>query len=325
MEPATDESFQFTVAEHEAGQRLDRYLATRQLRHSRSQVKRYLDAGYCSVNGSPARPAQKLKQGDLVCFQPPPPEPDHVEPEAIDIAVLYEDHELVVIDKAAGMVVHPGAGHRHGTLVAALLNHCTELSGVGGRLRPGIVHRIDRLTSGVMVATKTDVAHQSLSAQFKSHTIDRCYQAVVAGQPPEQGTFETLHGRHPTDRKRFSSKVKQGRRAVTHYRTLRRLDGATLVEARLETGRTHQVRVHFADAGYPLLGDPIYGRPPRSPRARAAASGIDRQALHAASLAFSHPTTGERLSFSSPLPNDMRSLINALLLPDNGDNDPASL
>jgi 23S rRNA pseudouridine1911/1915/1917 synthase len=279
---------------------------------SRSQVKRLLDQGHCTVNDQVCRPAKRLKANDRVIITVPPPEPDQALPEAIDLAVLYEDEQVIVVDKPPGMVVHPASGHRRGTLVNALLSHCSGLSGIGGKLRPGIVHRLDKLTSGVMVASKTDEAHISLAEQFARHDVERRYLTVVAGKLAGSGTFDTRHGRHPKDRKRFSGRVERGRRAVTHYRVLAFLRGASLVEATLETGRTHQVRVHFAEAGHAVLGDPIYGRPPRDRVARDRANELGRQALHARVLGFIHPKTGQPLRFASPPPPDMQRLIAAL-------------
>jgi 23S rRNA pseudouridine1911/1915/1917 synthase len=209
------------------------------------------------------------------------------------------------------MVVHPAPGHARGTLVGALLAHCDQLSGVGGQLRPGIVHRLDKLTSGVMVASKSDAAHEGLAQQFRRHSIERAYLALVAGRPaPASGAFHTLHARHPRDRKRFTTRCTRGRAAVTHYRVLRPLPGASLVEARLETGRTHQVRVHFAEHGHKVLGDPVYGRlPAQSPLLRRAGQMLGRQALHAHVLGFDHPLTGRALRFVSPLPPDIRAVI----------------
>jgi len=294
----------------EAGTRLDQYLAARSLPVSRSQLKRHIDAGRCRVNGEVARPAKKLHAADQIELELPPPEPDEALPEEIPLAVLFEDAALIVIDKPPGLVVHPAAGHRGGTLVNALLGHCQDLSGVGGKLRAGIVHRLDSLTSGVLVASKTDQAHLALAAQFAVHSVERRYLAVVAGRlPAPSGTFDTLHGRHPTDRKRFTSRCERGRRAVTHWRVLEELRGATLVEARLETGRTHQVRVHFAESGHGLLGDPVYGKPPADPVAREAGKRLGRQALHAQVLAFDHPLTGERLRFATPPPPDLQALL----------------
>jgi 23S rRNA pseudouridine1911/1915/1917 synthase len=308
-------AYQFVVSDDEAGQRLDRYLVSRKLPRSRSQLKRQIDGGYCLVAGVAAKPARKLRSGETVFFFPPAPDPATVEAEAIELSILYEDDQLVVVDKPAGMVVHPAPGHRRGTLVGALLGHCDSLSGVGGVLRPGIVHRLDKLTSGVMVASKTDRAHEGLAEQFRRHSIERRYLALVEGQLVRgSGRFETLHGRHPTDRKRFTSRVDRGKSAVTSYQVVRRLRGASLVEATLDTGRTHQVRVHFADGGHPLLGDPQYGRVPGEPLLRRVARELGRQALHARVLAFGHPGTGQRLRFVAPVPPDMQRAIAALQL-----------
>lgn len=301
------------VSDEETGARLDSYLAARSLPLSRSQLKRHIDQGRCQVNGQPARPAKHLRTGDLVTLQVPPPEPDEAQPEEIPLVVLFEDEHLIVIDKPPGMVVHPAAGHRQGTLVNALLAHCEVLSGVGGVQRPGIVHRLDKLTSGVLVASKSDEGHLGLARQFSRHTVERRYLAVVSGQlKHESGTFDTFHGRHPRDRKRFTSRGPEGRRAITHYRVLQRLTGACLVEARLLTGRTHQVRVHFAEAGHPVLGDPVYGRPPSDPLAREQGRRLGRQALHAQVLGFDHPLTGQRLRFVTPPPPDMLAVMAAL-------------
>lgn len=308
-------SHSFTVADQDAGQRLDRYLAARDLPHSRSQLKKYIDAGCCRVNASPGWPALKLRSGDVVSLVPPPAEPADVEPEAIALDVLYEDEALIVVEKPSGMVVHPAPGHVRGTLVGALLAHCEHLSGVGGVLRPGIVHRLDKLTSGVMVASKTDAAHEGLAEQFREHTIERAYLAIVRGDlRAEEGVFRTLHSRHPTDRKRFTTRGQRGRVAVTHFRVLERLHASALVEARLETGRTHQVRVHFAEHGHGLLGDPVYGGSPRDPLLLAMSRELGRQALHAHILGFQHPLTGERLRFVSPLPADLRGVLDRLRL-----------
>ena len=295
-------SYRYVVSAEDAGQRLDRYLASRSLPHTRSQLKQFIDGGSCLVNGQPGRPSNKVRAGDEVVLTPPAPEPSTAVAEQIPLCVLYEDEHLIVVDKAAGMVVHPAPGHSGGTLVNALLGR-GALSDAVDALRPGIVHRLDRDTSGVMVATKTDVAQVHLARQFADHSIQRRYLVVVIGRvSPGRGTQDTLHGRHPHHRKRFSSRVHRGRRAVTHWRVLARLAGATLVEARLETGRTHQVRVHFADMGHPVLGDQTYARPPSHELAREQARALGRQALHAWHLGFEHPVTGERLEFFTPPP-----------------------
>lgn len=305
-------SYEFVVSAEDADQRLDHFLTLRQLPHTRSRLKQFIDGGGCEVNGQPARPSSKVRAGDVVVLTPPPPEPSAAIPEQIPLCVLYEDEHLIVVDKPSGMVVHPAPGHSRGTLVNALLGHCA-LSDAGDALRPGIVHRLDRDTSGVMVATKTDEAQAGLSRQFADHTIERRYLVVVSGRlSPRSGTMDTLHGRHPHHRKRFSTRVKRGRRAVTHWRVLATLSGATLVEARLETGRTHQVRVHFADAGFPVLGDQTYARAPSHEGAREQARALGRQALHARRLGFMHPVTGQKICFETPPPPDMAAMIEAL-------------
>jgi 23S rRNA pseudouridine1911/1915/1917 synthase len=248
-----------------------------------------------------------VRAGDAIHVRVPPPEPLELAPEPIELAIVFEDADLIVIDKPAGLVVHPAPGHASGTLVNALLYHCKDLSGIGGVARPGIVHRLDKDTSGVMVATKTDRAHAGLAAAFAAKgegAIERSYLAITTPAPPQQsGTLRTLHGRHPVDRKRFSSKVATGKSAVTHYEVIEPLQGSALVRFTLETGRTHQIRVHAADHGFPLLGDAVYGK--RSPL-------IARQALHAQLLAFDHPVTGERMRFESPLPADFAAALAAL-------------
>lgn len=305
---------EFEITAGDAGQRLDHFLVSQALPFTRSQLKKLIDEGHCTVSGRVGRPAQKLRAAEQVCLAPPPVRPfDRVAAEAIPLKVLYEDDDLIVVDKAAGMVVHPAPGHQEGTLVGALLGHCKTLSGVGGEERPGIVHRLDRLTSGVLVASKTDRAHEGLARQFRQHSIERRYRAIVCGElRPPRGLFDTLHGRHPVDRKRYSSRVTRGRRAVTHYETLEPLFGATLVEARLETGRTHQVRVHFADHGNPLLGDPVYGGRQRVPGLQEVARALGRQALHAYLLAFEHPRSGERIQCTASLPTDMLIAVEGL-------------
>lgn len=267
-----------------------------------------------TVNGEPAKPSRKLRAGDVVGFSPAPPAPVALVPEAIPLRIVYDDPYLVVVDKPAGMVVHPAAGHASGTLVHALLHHVPDLSGIGGELRPGIVHRLDKDTSGLLVIAKDDATHAALTALFKKKDLDRLYHAVVSPAPrSDSGTFDTLYGRHPRDRKRFTSRVDTGKRAVTHWRVLERFRlPAALVECRLETGRTHQIRVHMAEHGTPVLGDPVYARKPAHPALRELAARLGRQALHASLLGFVHPRTGERLRFESPLPPDLEALLTAL-------------
>jgi 23S rRNA pseudouridine1911/1915/1917 synthase len=302
-------SFVHVVGSEFAGQRLDVVLARLEPTLSRAQVQRLIEQGEITVAGGVAKPAHKLRAGELIEGRVPEPVPACLEPQAIPLAILYEDADLVVIDKPAGMVVHPAAGHAHGTLVNALLHHCRDLSGVGGELRPGIVHRLDKDTSGVLVAAKHDRAHRALSVQWKQHSIDREYLAFVRGSPrAETGTVDAPIGRHPTDRKRMSTRARVGRSAVTHWRVEERLRDATLLRVRLETGRTHQIRVHMASIALPLLGDRVYG----GGRALQPALAIARQALHATVLGFAHPTTGERVRFESPLPGDLLDLLEAL-------------
>jgi 23S rRNA pseudouridine1911/1915/1917 synthase len=248
-----------------------------------------------------------------VVWTPPPVERTEIAAQEIPLSVVHEDRWLVVIDKPAGLVVHPAPGHEDGTLVNALLAHCQDLRGIGGELRPGIVHRIDKDTSGLLVIAKDDQTMKSLGAAFKAHDIERLYDALVVGRPVGPGgRIDTLHGRDPRDRKKFTIRVKQGRRAVTNWQVAERFDGAARIEARLETGRTHQVRVHLAAMSCPLLADRTYGRPPRDPDLRAIAEQLGRQALHARTLGFVHPATGEKLSFTAPPPPDFQRALEAL-------------
>ena len=260
-------------------------------------------AGDVLVNGEARKAGYRLQSGDDVEVTLRPPRTARAEPQDIPLEVLFEDAHLIVVDKPAGLVVHPAPGHPDGTLVNALLHNCGDLAGVGGELRPGIVHRLDKDTSGVMVATKDDATHEELAELFALKDLTREYLAVVAPPPrPPAGTIETLYGRHPRDRKKFSSKVTRGKRAVTHYCVERALaGGAALVRCTLETGRTHQIRVHLADRGSPVVGDPVYGR------RRCVA--IARQALHAAVLGFVHPITGAALRFETAPPDDFRQLL----------------
>jgi 23S rRNA pseudouridine1911/1915/1917 synthase len=304
----------FAVEPADAGSRLDQFLAAKDLPFSRSQLKRRIDEGEVLVNGEPAKPARKLRAGDVVTFRPPPAAKAELVAEDIPLRVLYEDAHLIVIDKPAGLVVHPAAGHTSGTLVNALLHHCTDLAGIGGELRPGIVHRLDRDTSGVMVATKDDPTHVALQALWRKRDLLRLYHAIVSPPPPRgQGTVKTLYGRHPIHRKRFTSKVASGKPAVTHWRVVERFgDRAALVECRLETGRTHQIRVHMAESGWPVLGDRTYGRKPKDPRVRAIGDELGRQALHASVLVFRHPATGDTIDCRSELPDDIRAAVEKL-------------
>jgi 23S rRNA pseudouridine1911/1915/1917 synthase len=306
---------EFTVDLERAGERIDALIAAIVPALSRAQVQRLIEGARVRIHGAAvAKPGQRVRAGDAVEVDVPPPEPLELVAEDLPLAVLYEDADLIAIDKPAGLVVHPAAGHPRGTLVNALLFHCRDLSGIGGALRPGIVHRLDKDTSGAMVVAKTDRAHAALGAAFAAKSrgepggIVREYLGVGAPPPPAAaGTLRTLYGRHPTDRKRFSSRVATGKPAVTHWTVIEPLAGAALVRFRLETGRTHQIRVHAADHGWPLLGDPLYGRTPRPLAAIAAALG--RQALHAARLELDHPVTGARLRLEAPLPADLAAAL----------------
>ncbi len=314
-----DDDEVFTLVAEKDG-RLDAVIAGAIAELSRAQVQKLIEDGRVTHAGAVAtKSGAKVRQGDAIEVSIPAPEPLEVVPEDIPLAILHEDADLIVIDKPAGLVVHPAAGHASGTLVNALLFHCKDLSGIGGVLRPGIVHRLDKDTSGVMVATKSDRAHAALTAAFAAKsrgepgTLERTYLAITSPAPPmKAGTLRTLHGRHPVDRKRFSSKVTSGKPAVTHYEVVEKLHDAALVRFRLETGRTHQIRVHAADHGWPLVGDPVYGHKPRDARLAEVARALGRQALHAATLAFDHPVTGERLSFTAPLPADFQAALAAL-------------
>lgn len=295
----------------EAGERLDRVLAARALGFSRAVLQRWMEEGRVTLDQKPIAPKDKARAGTVVRIEPGPPPVSDALPEAIPLDVLYEDDYLIVLHKPAGLVVHPAAGHQSGTLVNALLHH-TEVERGDDPRRPGVVHRLDKDTSGVMVVARTDAAREGLTAQFSRHDIEREYQALCLGVPPPAQTFDTLIGRHPSDRKRFSSKVKAGKRAVTHLRLERALVGAALVRCRLETGRTHQIRVHMADHGFPLLGDPVYGRTPRDARLKLAHEQLGRQALHARVLGFVHPISGDRLRFEIEPPDDFARALCAL-------------
>ena len=306
------------VPREHAYERLDRFLVAQGLTYSRSQIKRCTDEDRIQVNGTPRKAGWKIKFGDEVVFDPPDPEPAGLLPEDLPLDVVHEDRDLIVLSKQPGMVVHPSPGHRSGTLVNALLHHCGDLVGVGGVLRPGIVHRLDKDTSGLMVCSKNDLTHRALALQFKEHTIERRYVAIVRGRPArDEGTFRTLHGRNPKNRFKFTSRVQEGKHAVTRYRVLERFEGPgfAVVEARLETGRTHQVRVHFSENNMPILADQLYGRTRAAglPEAlKQAVEALGRQALHAAVLGFLHPGTDEPIRFETPPPEDMQAVLRVL-------------
>ncbi|APE27133.1 RluA family pseudouridine synthase [Aurantiacibacter gangjinensis] len=285
---------------------------------SRERIKALIAEGKVEIDGTPATsPSAKVAEGAAFAIHLPPPADPQASPQDIPIDVVFEDEHLIVVDKPAGMVVHPAAGNPDGTLVNALLHHCQgQLSGIGGVARPGIVHRIDKDTSGLLVVAKSDAAHEGLARQFADHSLERAYLAVCGGHPnPPAGTVDARLGRSDRDRKKMAvlqADSSRGKHAVTHYKTLERLDHGALVECRLETGRTHQVRVHLASIGHALIGDPVYGRTPSALKPIVGALDFRRQALHAARLGFIHPLTGNALSFASELPCDMRELIDEM-------------
>ena len=305
------------IAEAADGWRLDRALADAVPALSRERLKVLIASGQVTGPDGLARdPSRKTPAGALFSVTVPEPEPAHNEAQDIALNVVFEDEYLIVIDKPAGLVVHPAAGNLDGTLVNALLHHCAgQLSGIGGVARPGIVHRIDKDTSGLLVAAKTDRAHVGLAAQFKAHSIDRRYQAIVSGRVlASEGTVDAPLARSPQNRKKIAIvKGNGGKRAVTHWRKLRQLREAALLECKLETGRTHQVRVHMASIGHPLLGDPVYGSS-RAHRSLLATLNFHRQALHAAHLGFIHPVKSNALAFDSEMPSDMQELLTKLFV-----------
>ena len=299
--------------------RLDRFLDESLSELTRSQIKRLIDEGAVTLDGVTSKAGTKLRGGEKICVVLPDPVASSAQAEAIPLSVIYEDSALIVVNKPAHFVVHPAPGHPSGTLVNALLHHCKDLSGVGGELRPGIVHRLDKDTSGVMVATKDDHTHQHLAKQFKAHTIQRRYRALVHGiMPGTKGSIDQPIGRHPVHRKKMSGAARVNRHAVTHWRVLRYYeeDRLTLVDLLLETGRTHQIRVHLAEANYPVVGDPLYGNTSRAKAIndvalRQKVSQLDRQFLHAWQLGFDHPE-GTSMLFQAALPSELQNLLDYL-------------
>jgi len=288
---------EFLVSENEAKLRLDHFLAERLPEYSRSRLQQLIRSGFVRLNGGASRPRQIVRAGDKIDLIEPPPEKVDIRPEAIPLDVLFEDDDLIVINKPAGMTVHPGAGQREHTLVNALLSHCTTLSGIGGKERPGIVHRLDKETSGCLVVAKNDMAHRELSKQFAARKVEKIYLALVAGKLRKPaGVIDEKIGRHPVDRKRMQVSSHRGRTARTEYRVIRSSDAASLIECRLHSGRTHQIRVHLHHLGYPVLGDRVY-----APRF---AKNFPRQMLHAWKLGFRHPRTSQWQTFEASLPED---------------------
>jgi 23S rRNA pseudouridine1911/1915/1917 synthase len=311
-------AIEIAIAAEQAGERLDRVIAAARPEFSRSRVKALIEQGHLGLAGAKIDdPSMRVKPGQVFTLSVPEAAPAAPLGQEIALDIVYEDDDLIVIDKPAGMVVHPAPGNPDSTLVNALIAHCGDsLSGIGGEKRPGIVHRIDKDTSGLIVAAKNDAAHRTLSEAFAIHDIERAYLCLVWGVPsPKEGEITGNIGRHPVDRKRMAVVTRGGKPAHTFYRVVKSFGlGAALVECRLMTGRTHQIRVHMAKIGHPLIGDPLYGRPTPARRARlggkarAAAEAFPRQALHAAVLGFKHPRTGEHLSWESGVPEDFRAL-----------------
>lgn len=305
-DPETEEQF-FTITSEAAGERIDKFLSAALPDFSRSYLQKLLKDGMIEINQKSVKPNFRLSEGDLLAISLPENQELAIQPENLPVEVLYEDEDVILINKCKGMVVHPAAGHTTGTLVNFLLYHCKEeLSGINGVLRPGIVHRIDKDTTGVLIACKNDKSHRALAEQLKEHSITRKYRAIVLGTlPEEEGTIHTMIGRHPTDRKKMSVHCKAGKDAITHYRVLQRFSNYTYIECQLETGRTHQIRVHMASIGHPLLGDTVYG--PEKCK-----FNLEGQCLHAMVLGFIHPTTGKYMEFEAPLPEYFQKLLSIL-------------
>lgn len=312
-----DDVRRLTVDAAAAGARLDRWLAERLPELSRARVQSLIADGHVLLEERPAKASARVRPGQRLSVRLPPPESLTVRAQPIPLAIVHEDAHLLVVDKPAGLAVHPGAGRSEGTLVNALLHHVADLSGVGGVLRPGIVHRLDRGTSGLLVVAKDDATHRALAAQFAARTVEKEYLAVVLGVPsPREGRISAAIGRHPVHRKRMSVRASRGREALTTWRVEEALDGAALLRVRIHTGRTHQIRVHLSSLGHPVAGDREYGGtrtpPSRRARSRELLTRLQRPALHAARLAFTHPATGQRVAFESPLPADLRELVEGL-------------
>ena len=298
------ETLTLRPTELDAGKRVDAWLPSQAEGLTRSAAQRLLEEGRVTLNGKPLAKNYKLTGGETLSVSLPDPEPLDALPQDIPLDVVFEDADVIVVNKPKGLVVHPAPGHPDGTLVNALLHHCGgSLSGVGGALRPGIVHRIDRDTSGLIIAAKNDFAHQALAAQLQDHSLARTYECIaMGGFREDRGTVDAPIGRHPADRKKMAV-IPTGRPAVTHWEVLARFPGFTHLRCRLETGRTHQIRVHLAYLGRPILGDPVYGKP---------APGLQGQCLHAAGLRFVHPRTGKTVELSCPLPEEFQAQLQRL-------------
>ncbi len=309
---------EFAVPPENSRKRLDLFLLEQDLPLSRSQIKRLIDEDLIQVNSASSKAGYRLRSSDHISVLIPDVQSITLNPEDIPLKILYEDKYLIVVNKPVGMVVHPAPGNYSGTLVNALLFHCRELSGVGGILRPGIVHRLDKDTSGLLVVAKQDQAHRNLAEQFKDHSVTRKYLALVCGSIPEDtGDIDSPIGRHPVQRKKMSSRAREGRKAVTHWKVLERFHFFTFLEVQPKTGRTHQIRVHLSERRNPILGDPIYGGRKRAriikdPEVLGLIQRLKGLALHAGTLGFTHPRSGRYREFSSPLPEDFEGLLRTL-------------
>ncbi|SDE76422.1 ribosomal large subunit pseudouridine synthase D [Fontibacillus panacisegetis] len=301
-----EDTFKWVADAASKKDRIDKYVKAQLGENiSRNQIQLWIESGDITVNGDVVKANYKIAEGDRITLLVPEAEAVEIEPEDIPLDVYYEDADVIVVNKSRGIVVHPAPGHSSGTLVNALMHHCKDLSGINGELRPGIVHRIDKDTSGLLMAAKNDKAHASLAAQLKEHSVTRKYFALVHGNVNhDQGTVDAPIGRDPHDRKMYTVQERNSKHAVTHFHVVERFGDYTLLELKLETGRTHQIRVHMKFIGHPLVGDPMYGR----------SKGIkmDGQALHAAVLGFIHPSTGEYMEFAAPIPEDMEHVLHAL-------------
>ncbi len=308
------EAYTLAVMTSEAGTRLDKYLAAHLVALSRTQLQRLIHEGHVQLSHGVATASYRVQGGDRITLWVPPPQPARPAAEQIPLQIVYEDDSVLVLNKPPGLVVHPAPGHRSGTLVNALLFHCQTLSGVGGEVRPGIVHRLDKDTSGLLLVAKHDRSHRHLAAQLKARQLRRCYMALVRGaMPASRGTIDAPIGRHPQQRKKMAVVTRSGRAARTHYQVLDAWGPISLLRVSLETGRTHQIRVHLAHVGHAVLGDAVYGvaawHLPGHPGLERAVRAFPRQALHAEQVRFQHPDTDQWLEFTAPLPADMAGLI----------------
>jgi len=312
------EELHFLTLPGDEGIRMDVWLSGKIGDISRSRVQQLIADGHVSIDGKTIKPSRLITGGLDIRVFIPAAKPTEILPQNIPLKIVYQDSDLAVIEKPAGLVVHPAQGHEDGTLVNALLHHLGDLSGIGGKLKPGIVHRLDKGTSGLMIISKNDASHAELQRQFASRKVEKKYLAVVYGSPRnDEGVFDTGYGRNPRDRKKFSSRVVSDKRAITRWRVIERFKGISLIEAGLVTGRTHQIRVHFADQGMPLLGDLQYGASRRARqilpvRARELVLKLDRVMLHAAEISFTHPRTGSILKFKAEMPDEMKQILNEL-------------